>query len=150
MRIEETQLSGVHLIARDIFRDHRGHFSETWNERRYLEPGIAGPDVAVDLRVGSDTFGRWAGFVLSSDHGRQLYIPSGFAHGFLVLSEEAIFSYKRTDFYTPHSERTVLWSDPAIGIEWPISEPVLSDKDRAGLCLSEIPLARLPRLEKPT
>ncbi len=95
-------------------------------------------DVAVDLRRSSPTFGRWEGVELSEDNKRMLWIPPGFAHGFLVLSEYADFLYKTTDFYAPQHERCLMWNDPAIGIEWPLEgEPLLSDKDRAGKPLSE-------------
>jgi dTDP-4-dehydrorhamnose 3,5-epimerase len=95
-------------------------------------------DVAVDLRKSSPTFGRWVGTDLAEDNYRQLWIPIGFAHGFLVLSESADFLYKSTDYYAPEHERCILWSDPAIGIEWPTDhEPTLSAKDRAGKLLRE-------------
>ena len=102
-------------------------------------------DVAVDVRVGSPTFGRWEGVTLSSVNKRQFYIPPGFAHGFCVLSERALFSYKCSDFYSQPSEVGVLWNDPDIGIEWPIAEPLLSDKDAKNLRLKDIPLEALPR-----
>lgn len=86
-------------------------------------------DVALDIRIGSPCFGRWVGERLSAENKRQMYIPEGFAHGFCVLSETAEFLYKCTDFYSPVDERGVLWNDPEIGIEWPLDEPVLSDKD---------------------
>lgn len=96
-------------------------------------------DVAVDLRRGSPNFGRWAGFELSEENKRMVWIPPGFGHGFLVLSESADFLYKATDFYAPEHERCVLWNDPAIGIDWPLggAEPLLSGKDQAGLSLAE-------------
>lgn len=95
-------------------------------------------DVAVDLRKSSPTFGKWMGLVLSDENKRMLYIPPGFGHGFLVLSQSADFLYKTTDYYAPAHERTVLWNDPAIGIEWPLQgEPLLSKKDIAGLTLAE-------------
>lgn len=99
-------------------------------------------DVAVDIRKGSPTFGRWVGVELSGDNHRQFWVPAGLAHGFVVLSETADFLYKTTDYYAPQHERCIAWNDPAIGIEWPlaahgISEPLLSDKDRAGLPLSQ-------------
>ena len=95
-------------------------------------------DVAVDLRRGSPTFGRWAGVELTEENKRMLWIPPGFAHGFLVLSDCADFLYKATDFYAPEHERCLLWNDPALGIAWPLSgEPILSAKDRAGKSLSE-------------
>ena len=101
-------------------------------------------DVAVDIRVGSPTFGRWVGIVLSGGNRRQLYIPAGFAHGFCVTSETALLTYKCTDFYTPPAEGGVLWGDPDIGIEWPLCTPLLSSKDAAYPPLKEIPLERLP------
>lgn len=88
-------------------------------------------DVAVDLRQGSPTFGRWVGEVLSEDNKRLLWIPPGFAHGFLVLSAMADFLYLTTEFYAPEHERTIAWNDPELNISWPLqAEPVLSDKDR--------------------
>jgi dTDP-4-dehydrorhamnose 3,5-epimerase len=104
-------------------------------------------DVAVDIRLGSLTFGRWVSVILSEDNKRQLYVPPGFAHGFCVTSETALFAYKCTDFYNPTAEGSVLWNDPAIGIDWPIEVPELSSKDRAGLPLAEFPRERLPRYE---
>ncbi|MDH3288395.1 MAG: dTDP-4-dehydrorhamnose 3,5-epimerase [Betaproteobacteria bacterium] len=90
-------------------------------------------DVAVDLRRNSSTFGKWAGTVLSAENKRQLWIPTGFAHGFLVLTESADFLYKTTDYYAPEHERCVIWNDPDVGIEWPLKgEPILAAKDRLG------------------
>jgi dTDP-4-dehydrorhamnose 3,5-epimerase len=89
-------------------------------------------DVAVDIRVGSPTFGRWTATMLSGENRRMLFIAAGFAHGFIVVSEEAEFIYKCSDFYAPEHERGIAWNDPAIGIDWPLgaSPPVLSAKDR--------------------
>ncbi len=93
-------------------------------------------DVAVDIRKNSPTFGRWVGVTLSEDNKRQFWIPEGFAHGFVVTSESAEFLYKTTDYWAPEHERSILWNDPAIGIQWPIdAEPVLSGKDIAGKLL---------------
>ena len=93
-------------------------------------------DVAVDLRKSKPTFGRWVAYDLSEDNHRQLWIPPGFAHGFLVLSEIADVLYKATDYYAPESERCLIWNDPKVGINWPlVGEPVLSPKDQAGLSL---------------
>ncbi|CDM61527.1 MULTISPECIES: dTDP-4-dehydrorhamnose 3,5-epimerase [Rhizobium] len=87
-------------------------------------------DVAVDLRKASPTFGKWVGETLSADNKRQLWIPAGFAHGFLVLSESAQFLYKTTDFYSPENERAIIWNDPTLNIRWPIDTmPILSRKD---------------------
>jgi dTDP-4-dehydrorhamnose 3,5-epimerase len=95
-------------------------------------------DAAVDLRKSSPTFGRWAGIELSEDNHRQMWIPAGFAHGFLVLSDSADFLYKTTDYYAPEYERSVLWNDPAIGIDWPKGvEPTLSARDKSGLLLRD-------------
>ena len=95
-------------------------------------------DVAVDLRKSSPTFGRWAGVELSADNCRQMWVPPGFAHGFVVLSESAEFLYKTTDYWYPEHERSLLWNDPAIGIEWPIdAPPQLAAKDQAGKLLAQ-------------
>lgn len=102
-------------------------------------------DVAVDVRIGSPTFGRWEGYILSSDNKRQLYIPPGFAHGFCVLSDRALFCYKCTDFYAAQSEVGIAWNDPDIGIAWPIEAPQLSAKDAQNPPLAEIAAERLPR-----
>jgi dTDP-4-dehydrorhamnose 3,5-epimerase len=102
-------------------------------------------DVAVDVRRGSPTFGRWVGAELSAENKHQLWVPSGFLHGYLVTSESAIFSYKCTDSYHPETQFAVRWDDPEIGITWPPAiEPILSDKDRDAPALSEIPPERLP------
>jgi dTDP-4-dehydrorhamnose 3,5-epimerase len=91
-------------------------------------------DVAVDLRRSSPTFGQWVGEVLSADNKRQLWIPEGFAHGFVVLSEIAECLYKTTDYYAPVHERCLIWNDPTIGIKWPLEgAPILSSKDRQGV-----------------
>ncbi|MFN0052747.1 MAG: dTDP-4-dehydrorhamnose 3,5-epimerase, partial [Planctomycetales bacterium] len=94
-------------------------------------------DVAVDLRRNSPTFGRWTGTVLSEENHRQLYIPPGFAHGFCVVSEVADVLYKTTDVYHPEDEHTVMWNDSAIGIPWPESAPLISEKDQRGLPLAQ-------------
>lgn len=98
-------------------------------------------DVVVDLRNSSHTFGQWVGVHLSADNKRQLWIPPGFAHGFLVLTETAEFLYKTTEYYSPKYERCIAWNDPSIGIQWPIEvEPLLSAKDRSGLLLTQAEL----------
>ena len=95
-------------------------------------------DVAVDLRRSSPTFGKWVGERLSADNRRMMWVPAGFAHGFLVLSDRAEFLYKTTDYYAPEHERTLLWNDPALGIAWPLAgEPVLKPKDAAGTPLAQ-------------
>jgi dTDP-4-dehydrorhamnose 3,5-epimerase len=90
-------------------------------------------DVAVDIRKGSPTFGKWAGVRLSAENKRQLWVPEGFAHGFLVLSDVAEFLYKTTDYWAPEYERSIIWSDPDLSIEWPLEgEPILAGKDAEG------------------
>ena len=95
-------------------------------------------DVAVDIRRQSTTFGKWVGVLLSADNKRQMWIPPGFAHGFVVLKDNTEFLYKTTDYYAPQHERCIRWDDPTIGIEWPIVQaPILSGKDQLGLELSD-------------
>ena len=96
-------------------------------------------DVAVDIRKSSPTFGKWVGEILSAQNNRQIWVPQGFAHGFLVLSQTAQFLYKTTDFWAPQFERCIAWNDPAIGIQWPLhgSAPTLSDKDEKGKLLAQ-------------
>ena len=115
-QVKQPQGKLVHVIAGEIF------------------------DVAVDIRRSSPTFGQWVGINLSSQNKHQLWIPPGFAHGFFVLSEWAEIYYKATDYYAPQWERTILWNDPALGIEWPLtagSAPSLSPKDANGKILAE-------------
>lgn len=101
-------------------------------------------DVAVDIRVGSPTFGRWAAAILSAENKRHFWIPEGFAHGFAVLSEHATFAYQCTALYDAAADAGVRWNDAAIGIDWPIATPTLSDKDAKAPFLAEVPHERLP------
>ena len=175
MNVSSTDLEGVLLFEPRVFKDDRGFFTETWNERefdkwvpgtRFVQDNYSRSvrntlrglhyqitqaqgklirvargeiyDVAVDLRESSPTFGKWTGDYISGENLKQLWIPEGFAHGFLVLSDEADVVYKCTDFYHPEGERTVLWNDPAIGIKWPLKSgtvPLLSAKDRQGVSI---------------
>ena len=102
-------------------------------------------DVAVDIRCGSPTFGQWFGEYLSQMNKRQMFIPAGFAHGYSVVSETAIFSYKCSDFYAPDCEQGIVWSDPDLAIQWPVKEPLLSEKDGGYFCLKDVPEELLPR-----
>jgi dTDP-4-dehydrorhamnose 3,5-epimerase len=102
-------------------------------------------DVAVDVRVGSPTFGKWTSALLSGDNFKQLYVPPGFAHGFAVLSDTVDVEYKCTDYYDPNDEVAIAWNDPAIGIEWPVEQPILSGRDKDARPLAEL-LDRLPRV----
>lgn len=111
-QIEKTQGKLLRVVAGEIF------------------------DVAVDVRRSSATFGRWVGAHLTSANRKQLWVPEGFAHGFLVVSDHAEVLYKTTDYYAPEHERAIAWNDPAIGIDWPLArEPILSARDRGGVSL---------------
>jgi len=103
-------------------------------------------DVAVDIRHGSPTFGEWTAVTLSSENKKQFYIPPGFAHGFCVLSEKALFTYKCTELYHPECDAGVRWDDPDIGIKWPVAEPILSEKDKNQPLLKDVSIGRLPQL----
>ena len=101
-------------------------------------------DVAVDLRLGSPTFGRWVGAELSDREGTQLYIPAGFAHGFVTLSDEVVFGYKVSSYYAPKSELALRWDDPTVAIEWPIRDPIVAPKDAAAPTLDRIDRGAFP------
>lgn len=179
MKFRETTLPGVILITPAIYRDNRGHFFETFNEKKMVEAGLPGHwrqdnysfskknvlrgihyqisqpqgklvrvtlgrvlDVAVDLRRSSSTFAQHVAVELSAENNEMLWIPEGFGHAFVVLSEEAGFAYKVTDYYDPAAERTVLWCDPDLAIPWPISpeDVIISAKDRQALKLQDAEL----------
>lgn len=101
-------------------------------------------DVAVDIRVGSPGFGQWVGEELSEANHRQMYIPPGFAHGYCVTSQTAVFSYKCTDFYNPAAEGGIVWNDPDLEINWPVTEPIVSRRDAEYPQLKDIPEEKLP------
>jgi dTDP-4-dehydrorhamnose 3,5-epimerase len=136
-------------VGRDIDFVQDNHSSSARNVLRGLHYQVRQPqgklvrviagevfDVVVDLRRSSPTFGRWVGERLSAENRRMLWVPEGFAHGFLVLSDSAEFLYKTTDYYAPEYERTLLWNDPAVGVRWPFEgEPLLKPKDAAGATL---------------
>lgn len=147
-RYSENGLSAP-FVQDNLSRSQRGtlrglHFQNP-NGQGKLATVLEGEvfDVAVDLRRGSPTFSKWQGVHLTGESKRQFFIPPGFAHGFVVLSEFALFHYKCTDLYSPKDELTLRWNDPTVGIKWPVTEPVLSEKDARGLLLSEIPADRL-------
>lgn len=183
MNIIEIEMPGVKVIEPKVFRDGRGFFVESYNERRYVaagipnhfvqdnvslssrgilrglhfqSPGAQGKmvsvllgevyDVIVDLRPDSPTFGKSYGINLSQDNMRQLWIPAGFAHGFQVTSESALFSYKCDAYYSPETEWSLLWNDPDLNIAWPIPDALLSAKDKAGQRLRDFDPAVLQRL----
>ena len=166
MKVEMTPLEGALLIKPQIWKDKRGYFIETWQQKRYTEVGInlsfvqdnhscsiyrtlrglhfqrTRPqgklvsvslgsifDVIVDIRKSSATFGKWFGIELTQDNHWQLWIPPGFAHGFVVTSDVALFHYIVTDFYHQEDEGSIRWNDPYLDISWPIANPILSKKD---------------------
>ena len=142
-------------IAADFVQDNlsfsgkrtlRGLHFQNPNAQGKLVQVIQGEvyDVAVDIRRGSPTFGKWIGVTLSEENRRQMFVPAGFAHGFCVTSDNALFSYKCTDFYNPNAEVSIIWNDPEIGIDWPVTDPELSEKDRKAARLSQLPEDRLP------
>jgi len=140
---------GVPFVQDNISVSRRGalrglHFQNP-NPQGKLVSVLQGEvlDLVVDIRLRSATLGKWEAVHLSSENKRQFYIPPGFAHGFLVLSETAMFHYKCTEFYSPKDEMTVRWNDPEIGIQWPIEDPIVSEKDAKGLYLKEVPRDRL-------
>jgi len=175
VRVLANEIEGVLVLEPQVYRDERGFFFESYNERVFAELGIqyqfvqdnhsrshrnvlrglhyqirqpqgklvsvvSGEvfDVCVDLRRDSPTFGKWIGEVISAENKKILWVPPGFAHGFLVLSEWAEVLYKATDLYAPEHERTIRWDDPDLGIVWPLSgPPVLSAKDRLGQALRD-------------
>jgi dTDP-4-dehydrorhamnose 3,5-epimerase len=140
--------AGIHgpFVQDNLSRSSKGtlrglHFQEPRPQGKLVQV-LRGTvwDVAVDVRKGSPHFGAWVGIELSEENRRQLWIPQGFAHGFCVLSEVADFFYKCTDFYAPNLERAVRWDDPALGIDWPIQSPLISEKDRAAPPLATAPV----------
>jgi dTDP-4-dehydrorhamnose 3,5-epimerase len=138
--VQDNLSRSAHGILRGL---HLQHPKEQGKLVYVLEGEVF--DVAVDVRVGSPTFGQWTGAALSADDHRQLWIPPGFAHGFCVTSATALFAYKCTASYSAADEVGVLWNDPALGIPWPVAEPRLSAKDAVLPRLADIDPARLPR-----
>jgi len=144
---------GLHFVQDNHSRSCRGvlrglHFQVNRPQGKLVSVAVGTVfDVTVDVRAGSPTFGRWVGVELSDENHRQVWIPPGFAHGFCVLSETADFQYKCTDFYDPKDEAGVSWNDPDIGIDWPLKDVILSERDRVLPGLSELGRDRLPRLE---
>jgi len=141
MKVTPTSLPEVLLVEPKLHGDGRGFFYESFQALRYAEAGIPEPFVQDnDVRRGSPRFGKWVAMELSDASPCQLWIPSGFAHGFCVLSESADFFYKCTDYYVPEAERGIAWNDPALAIPWPVTEPLLSAKDRAAPTLAAAPV----------
>ena len=154
-RTERYEEAGIKLpfVQDNLSRSSRGilrglHLQNP-NGQGKLVYVLAGEvfDVAVDVRVGSPNFGKWTGAVLSAEDHRQLWIPPGFAHGFVVTSDTALFTYKCTAAYSVSDELGLIWNDPAIGIPWPVVDPKLSGKDAALPRLADLDKARLPRYQ---
>ena len=153
-RYDEWGITSVFVqdnISSSIRGTLRGlHFQRPPHAQAKMVQVIVGEifDVAVDIRRGSPTFGQWTGMRLSDENKRQLYVPEGFAHGFCVLSETALVLYKCNNYYAPESEGGVTWSDPALGIDWPVEDPLLSVKDAKYPLLKDVPLDSLPVYEE--
>ena len=149
-RYEEAGIAGpfvqdnIAFSRKEVLRGL--HFQHPHSQGKLVQ-ALSGDvfDVVVDVRVGSPTFGRWVAERLSEENRRQIYVPSGLAHGYCVLSETALFSYKCTDFYSPASEMGIIWNDPDLKIDWPIATPVVSAKDARCPRLRDIPARKLPR-----
>lgn len=180
MKAIETEIPGVLIIETDVFGDHRGYFTETYNRPKYEAMGVHGEfvqdnmsfsaqkgtlrglhwqnppyaqaklvsctkgkviDVAVDIRKGSPTYGKWVAVELSQDNHRQFYLPRGFAHGFLTLSDDVEFRYKVDNVYNKESEGCIRYDEPTVNVEWGALlngiEPVMSEKDTVGPTLEE-------------
>jgi dTDP-4-dehydrorhamnose 3,5-epimerase len=151
-RYQESGINRVFVqdnLSSSVQNTLRGlHYQIRYPQAKIVQV-IAGKvfDVAVDIRTGSRTFGKWTGVHLSGKNLRQLYIPEGFAHGFCVISKTALVSYKCSDFYHPEDEGGIIWSDPDINIDWPIKDPVISEKDLRYPRLSELLPEQLPHWE---
>lgn len=151
-RYRETGL-GASFVQDNVSFSHRGvlrgmHFQHPFAQGKLITVLVGEVfDVAVDVRVGSPTFGRWAGFTLAAERLGQLWIPPGFAHGFVVTGESAAVLYKVTEKYVPSAECTIRWNDPAIGIAWPVESPILAAKDSSAPALADVDHGRLPRWE---
>jgi dTDP-4-dehydrorhamnose 3,5-epimerase len=167
MKITSCKIPDVLLIEPEVFKDQRGFFFESYNQRLYQSQGIKPTfvqdnhsrsirntlrglhyqinpgqdklvrvilgevyDVAVDIRFNSPTFGEWVGIYLSGDNKKQLFIPRGFAHGFCVMSDVAEFEYKCSEYYSARDERGISWNDPDLKIDWPVKDPIISEKDK--------------------
>jgi dTDP-4-dehydrorhamnose 3,5-epimerase len=174
MEISKTEIEGLLIIKPDVYKDDRGYFFESYNEKLYKEIGpvfvqhnisrskknvlrglhfqtaecaqgklcqvVYGTalDIALDIRIGSPTYGKYIPQILSDENFLQLWIPPGFAHGFAALSDEVVFNYKCTEFYSKEHERAIRYDDPALNIEWMVEDPIVSEKDKQAKFLNEL------------
>ena len=153
-RADEAEAEGLPRFIQDnVATSHRGvvrglHFQHPRGQAKLVTVAVGDIfDVAVDLRAGSRTFGRWAAYRLSESSGQQLYLPAGFAHGYQTISDWSVVIYKCSDVYSPDDEQTVRWNDDDLGIDWPIREAVLSPRDAAAPLLRDISTERLPQVD---
>jgi len=153
-REEEAAPSDLPRFVQDnVARSRRGvirglHFQNPRPQAKLVSTVLGEVfDVAVDVRVGSPTFGRWAAFTLSDANGQQLYIPPGFAHAYQTLSDVSVVIYKCSDFYSPEDERVVRWNDGSIGIDWPIPNAIVSERDAAAPLLRDVMTEWLPQVD---
>ena len=160
MKVTETKLKGVFVLEPQVFGDARGWFMESWSKRKMEAAGISVDfvqdnqsysaqkgtlratrgaifDVAVDIRKGSPQFGQWVGVELSAENKKQLFIPRGFAHGFITLTDDVEVQYKADNYYAPECDGNIRWDDPDIGVAWPLEPVILSDKDTKAPTLKE-------------
>ncbi len=141
-RYEESGIPAK-FVQENVSFSHLGvlrglHFQQPFPQAKLVQVLVGAVfDVAVDLRKGSPTFGKWWGTELSGENGRQLFIPAGFAHGFLITQENTVFHYQCSEYYHPEAEHTILWNDPDLAIHWPNDKPILSSKDAAGRRFSD-------------
>ncbi|HUQ79578.1 MAG TPA: dTDP-4-dehydrorhamnose 3,5-epimerase [Gemmatimonadaceae bacterium] len=154
-REQDEPYGGLPRFVQDnVARSRRGvvrglHFQNPHFQAKLVSIALGEVfDVAVDVRVGSPTFGRWSAYRLSEANGRQLYIPPGFAHAYQTTSDVSVVIYKCSDFYSPEAERTVRWDDPQIGIEWPIPNAMVSARDAAAPLLRDILTDWLPHIDR--
>lgn len=153
-RADEAEVEGFPRFVQDnVATSRRGvvrglHFQNPRGQAKLVTVAVGDIfDVAVDLRAGSRTFGRWAAYRLSESSGQQLYLPAGFAHGYQTISDWSVVIYKCSDVYSPDDEQTVRWNDDDLGIDWPIREAVLSPRDATAPLLRDIPTERLPQVD---
>ena len=144
MKILDTKIPEVKIIEPDVFGDHRGWFMETWSQPKYeslhfapMQDNESFTAKKGTLRKGSPTYLQWVSVELSAENKRQFYIPRGFGHGFVTLTDDVDFCYKADNLYDHPSDRSIRFDDPAIGVDWGVTDPILSDKDKNAPLLAD-------------